>query len=114
MVSASISREVRVTLRNRSDWVPTNPTIHVSGPLARTVSTLIGSLKSVPVRIWSGLRIFSVTDPHLSIVLGYAPIKNVPVPVSVFRVRISHTASILRPGFLNHRGQRAPDNAGTL
>jgi hypothetical protein len=60
MVSASSCLEVNVTLRKRSDCVPTNPTIHVSGPLARTVSTLIGSLKSVPVKIWPGLMIFGV------------------------------------------------------
>lgn len=40
-----------VTLRNRSEWRPTSPTTQVSGPLARTVSTRIGSLKSGPLRI---------------------------------------------------------------
>jgi uncharacterized protein (TIGR03118 family) len=42
---------VSVTLRNRSDCIPTRPTTQLTGPLASTVSTRMGSLKSGPVRI---------------------------------------------------------------
>jgi hypothetical protein len=43
---------VSVTLRKRSDCVPTSPRTQLAGPLTCTVSTRIGSLKSEPVRIW--------------------------------------------------------------
>jgi len=45
---------VSVTLRNLSVCVLTRPTTQLAGPLACTIRTLIGSLKSEPVRIWPG------------------------------------------------------------
>ena len=56
IVRRSRSSAVSVTLRKRSDCVPTRPTTQLAGPLGCTVSTRIGSLKSGPVRIWPGLR----------------------------------------------------------
>lgn len=52
MVSVLRSPAVSVTLRKRSDCVPTRPATHVSWPINRTVSTRIGSLKSGFFRIW--------------------------------------------------------------
>ena len=54
-VRRSRSVPVSVTFRNRSDCVPTRPTTQLAGPLACTVSTRMGSLKTAPVRIWPGL-----------------------------------------------------------
>ncbi len=56
MVRLSRSRRVSVTLQKYSDFVPTSPTTQVSGPLARTVSTRIGSRKCGPMSIWPSRR----------------------------------------------------------
>ncbi len=44
-----MSLSVRVTLRNRSDGVPTNPAVQVPSPPTGTVYTRIDSLKSQPM-----------------------------------------------------------------
>src|SRR6266704_1552653 len=56
---ASMSWLVSVTLRKRSDCTPTTPTSQTPEPCARTVSTRIGSLKRVPVRMWPGCMVCS-------------------------------------------------------
>ena len=67
MVSRRASSALTVTLRKRSEFVPTRPKTQLASPLACTVSTRIGSLKSGPVRIWptlSGTWLFVILRDH--------------------------------------------------
>lgn len=64
-MSFSISWALSVTLRKRSECVPTRPTVQVPSPLARRVSTRIGSLKSEPNTMQpSCIRLSEVVITH--------------------------------------------------
>ena len=60
------SLAVRVTLRKRSDCVPTSPRTHVPSLPCRTVSTRIGSLKKEPLSTWPSLGVETPAMLHPS------------------------------------------------
>ena len=79
MVRFEMSSAVSVTRRNCSDCWPTKPTTQMSGPLDRTVSTLIGSLNNGPFRICSSrMTVSALTENSLfSAIITLAPISGV-------------------------------------
>ena len=83
-VRPSRSLVVSVTLRKRSECIPTNPTTQLAGPLAWTVSIRMGSLKRDPIRIWPGLMTpmtsarFTLPTPLERSILAHASTRGLP------------------------------------